>query len=80
MSTEAGVGYSENPTSLEAGIEAASAAMAHAGTARCDLAIVYSTEKHDPIQLRNGLRSIIGFPPASSAAMPWNHNRRSAGV
>jgi len=60
MSTEAGVGYSENPTSLEAGIEAASAAMAHAGTARCDLAIVYSTEKHDPTQLRNGLRSIIG--------------------
>ena len=60
MSTKAGVGYSENPKSLEAGAEAASAAMAQAGVGRCDLAIVYSTEKHDPTQLRNGLRSIIG--------------------
>src|SRR5215470_1550247 len=40
--------------------EAASAAIAQAGVGRCDLAIVYSTEKHDPTQLRNGLRSIIG--------------------
>jgi hypothetical protein len=60
MGTKAGVGYSENPRSLEAGAEAAAAAMANGDIERCDLAIVYSTEKHDPIQLRNGLRSVIG--------------------
>jgi hypothetical protein len=34
--------------------------MANAGVTVCDLAIVYSTEKHDATQLRNGLRSVIG--------------------
>jgi len=34
--------------------------MASAGVSVCDLAIVYSTEKHDAGQLRNGLRSVIG--------------------
>lgn len=63
MSTSAGVGYSENPRSWDAGAEAAGAAMANAGAERCDLAIVYSTEKHDPVQLRNGLRSVTGATP-----------------
>src|SRR5215813_1173466 len=60
MSTRAGVGYSEKPRSWEAAAEAAAAAMAGASAQRCDLAIIYSTEKHDPVQLRNGLRSVIG--------------------
>src|SRR5215470_2805455 len=60
MTTRAGVGFSENPRSWDAGAEAATAAMASAGVTACDLAIIYSTEKHDPVQLRNGLRSVIG--------------------
>lgn len=34
--------------------------MAGAGVRHCDLAILYSTEKHDAAQLRDGLRSVIG--------------------
>jgi len=60
MTTKAGVGYSENPKSFDAGIEVASAAMAEAGVDKCDLAIMYSTSKHDPSELRDGVRSKIG--------------------
>ena len=60
MATRVGVGFGENPRSQEAGSEAASAAMAQAGVSRCDLAIMYSTSKHDPAQLRDGVRSAIG--------------------
>ncbi len=60
MATKAGIGYSENPKSYDAGIEAASAAMAEAGVSRCDLAIMYATAKHDPTGLRDGVRSVIG--------------------
>lgn len=60
MATKAGVGFSENPKSNEAGVEAAKAAMAEAGTDRCDLAILFSTSRHDPVQLREGVRSVIG--------------------
>jgi len=41
-------------------MEAASAAMAEAGVDACDLAIMYSTSKHDPAELRDGVRSVIG--------------------
>ena len=60
MSTRAGVGFSENPRSWDAGAEAAIAAMASAGVRHCDLAILDSTEKHNAAQLRDGLRSVIG--------------------
>jgi hypothetical protein len=60
MATTAGVGYSEVANSFEAGIEAATAAMTEAGVARCDLAIMSSTGKHDPRQLSDGVRSVIG--------------------
>ena len=60
MTTKAGVGYSETPKSNEAGAEAAQAAMADGGLDRCDLALLYSTEKHDPAQLRDGVRSVVG--------------------
>lgn len=60
MATKAGVGFSENPKSQEAGIEAARAAMSEAGIKDCHLAIIYSTSRHDPKELRDGVRSVIG--------------------
>lgn len=60
MTTKTGVGFSENPKSRDAGVEAASAAMAQAGVSRCNLAIMYSTAKHDPVRLSDGVRSVIG--------------------
>jgi hypothetical protein len=35
-------------------------AMAEAGIDKCDLAIMYSTPKQDPAELRDGVRSVIG--------------------
>ena len=60
MATKAGVGFSENPKSFDAGVEAAKAAMEQAGIGQCDLAMMYSTSKHDPAGLRDGVRSVIG--------------------
>ena len=60
MATRAGVGYSENTKSWDAGAEAAGAAMAMAGVDACDLAILYATSRQDPVQLRDGVRSVIG--------------------
>jgi len=62
----AGVGHSVNPTSTEAAIEAARAALAQAGTESCDLALLFAASKHDPTQLRDGLRSVVG--PATRIA------------
>ncbi len=56
----AGVGHSVNPTSTEAAIEATRAALAQAGTETCDLALLFAASKHDPTQLRDGLRSVAG--------------------
>jgi hypothetical protein len=60
MATRTGVGFSDNSESQKAGMGAASAAMAQAGLSRCDLAILYSTSRHDPARLRDGVRSVIG--------------------
>ena len=60
MPNIAGVGYSENPSSWQAGVEVARAAMNSGGLVHCDLALLYSTEKHQPQQLRDGIRSVIG--------------------
>lgn len=62
----AGVGHSVNPTSTEAAIEATRAALAQAGTETCDVALMFATSKHDPTQLRDGLRSVAG--PATRIA------------
>lgn len=56
----AGVGFSQNARSREAGVEAASDAMERAGPGRWDLALVFATSRHDPVELRNGIRSVIG--------------------
>lgn len=58
--SRAGSGYSEDPDSRSAGIEAARAALARAGTERCDLALVYATSRHDPAALLEGVRSVVG--------------------
>jgi hypothetical protein len=60
MVTKAGVGFSENPKSWNAGVEAAGAAMAEAGVDKCDLALMFVTSRQDPGQLRDGVRSVIG--------------------
>lgn len=60
MSTQVGIGFSENPDSEQAGMEIARAAADKLGDKGCDLAIMYSTSKHDPAKLRDGVRSVIG--------------------
>ncbi len=60
MASRAGVGYSENSSSGQAGAEVARAALADGGLDHCDLVLVYATEKHDPTQLRDGIRSVVG--------------------
>jgi hypothetical protein len=60
MPTRVGVGYSENAKSFDAGVEAARAAITDADARACDLVLMYSTEKHEPAQLRDGVRSVVG--------------------
>ena len=59
----AGVGYSENPASFEAGAEAARAALSQAGVDQCDLVLLFATDKQDPHLLRDGVRSVVGAKP-----------------
>jgi len=60
MPSKFGVGFSESADSTRAGVDAASLAMAEAGAGRCDLALMCSTSKHDPRQLHDGVRSVVG--------------------
>ncbi len=60
METTAGVGYSENPDSETAALEAARTAMDRAGLSRCDLALLFSTAKHDPAKILRSVRSVVG--------------------
>lgn len=60
MATQAGVGFSESPNSYAAGTEAARTALEKAGVDRADLAILFSTAKHDPERVREGVRSVLG--------------------
>ena len=59
MSTHVGVGFSEKSSSLEAGKEAAGNALEKAGVKDCNVAILFSTSKHDPKQIRDGVRSVL---------------------
>lgn len=61
--TRAGVGYSEDPDSTLAGSEAARAALEDGRIDRADLVLLFSTEKHDPVRLRDGVRSVVGSRP-----------------
>jgi hypothetical protein len=60
MGTRAGVGFSENPDSEAAAAEAARAAMDRAGVERCNLALLFSTAKHDQGRVLRTVRSIVG--------------------
>lgn len=60
MSSQAGVGFSENVDSHKAGEEAARGAMKQLGREDIDLAILFSTARHDPYKLREGIHSVIG--------------------
>jgi hypothetical protein len=59
MATRTGVGFSEQTDSAEAGREAARLAIARTGGA-CDMALLFATSRHDPAQLRDAVRSVIG--------------------
>lgn len=58
--TRVGVGFSDNPVSAEAGLEAARTAVEQGTIERCDLAIVYATAKHDHDVLHAAIRSVVG--------------------
>lgn len=60
MKTSAGVGYSKNTSSREAGVEAAKKAVEQMGGGKVSLCIIYTTSKHDPQQIKDGIRSVIG--------------------
>jgi hypothetical protein len=60
MTTKAGVGFSQ-VNSREVGIEATQAAMTEANVERCDLVILFAGTKHDPVLLREGVRSRSSF-------------------
>jgi hypothetical protein len=62
MATKVGVGYSENPKSYQAGVEAAQAALSSAHLSSANLVLLFATEKHNPIELRDGVRSLVRSP------------------
>ena len=60
MPTKVGVGYSQHANSHEAGAEAARAALRDAVLTSCNLVLLFGTEKHDPVRLRDGVREVVG--------------------
>src|SRR4051812_16706749 len=60
MATTSGVGYSNNSSSREAGAEAAKKALDQMGSSKTDLCLIFTTSKHDPIAIREGIRSVVG--------------------
>ena len=60
MSTKVGIGFSENSNTIDAGIEAASAAMAQTGGENCDFVMLFTTPKHNPSKLLSSVRSVVG--------------------
>ncbi len=60
MQARAGVGHSEATNSRQAGAEAARRAVESGNIDRANLALLFSTAKHDAVQLRDGVRDVIG--------------------
>lgn len=57
----AGVGYCDNHDTAMAGKRAATIALEQVGPARkCDLALMFSTSRHDPHLLREAVASVLG--------------------
>jgi hypothetical protein len=63
MATTVGIGWSENSDSQIAGREAARVALSHGGLEQCDLILLFSTSKHDPVALQAGVRAVVGNRP-----------------
>jgi len=56
-----GVGYCDDPETTAAGIQAAKIAIRQAGrTDPCDLVLLFSTARHDPLVLREAVVSVVG--------------------
>ncbi|MDR2725120.1 MAG: diguanylate cyclase, partial [Candidatus Adiutrix sp.] len=56
-----GVGYSDNPDTIRAGKQAAAGALKEADRSRpCDLALLFSTIRHDPKALISAAASVLG--------------------
>ena len=60
MAAVAGTGSSVEADSQTAATEAAQRALSSAGLLRCDIALVFTTSKHDPKAIRDGLRAALG--------------------
>ena len=60
MGTVAGTGYSDSEHTREAGVQAARRALAEAGIDDPDLVLLFGPEKHDPKQLSEAVRSVVG--------------------
>lgn len=60
MSTRFGVGFSEELDSRTAGAAAAGAAVANAGGGLPALVMLFATSRHDPRELRDGVRQAVG--------------------
>lgn len=60
MPSRAGVGYSIDSNSMEAGRAAAEMALAEAGSAAPQMALLFQTARHDPHQFHAGARSVLG--------------------
>lgn len=55
------VGYSENPETAVGGMQAARDALARAGMDRpCDMVLLFSTSRHDMVQLREVVSLVVG--------------------
>jgi hypothetical protein len=55
-----GVGFSDETNSREAGERAARAALEEARLERADVALLFSTSRHDPKALHEGVRAVVG--------------------
>ncbi len=60
MGTRAGIGYSEETDSHEAGVEAAQSALERFDGETIDQALLFSTSRHDPAILARAVKSVIG--------------------
>ena len=56
-----GVGYSDNPETTVAGVQAAESAVNQSGRSDpCDVVLLFSTAVHDPALLRGAVASVVG--------------------
>ncbi len=56
-----GIGYSDNPESIIAGVQAVKMALSQGGrTDSCDMIFLFSTARHDPVSLRKAVASVVG--------------------